>query len=771
MMLTNHSFPLNLLSEKRRKTHIPPAYIDRTKQLIVDAFCKKSIAFSNVSYIVGPTVVRFELIPERACKLKQIRSCEDKLNEALSEYGPIRLIAPVPSKGTIAVEVPRPDRQIVQLREVLESKEFQESGAHLPIALGIDYENNIAVADLAKMPHLLIAGATGQGKSVLLNNIILSLLYRLSPADLKLVLIDPKQVEFGHYNRIKKQYLLRTSEDTPQVITEVEKVPDILFAIYYEVENRYDLLIQTQCRTIREYNHKIADGKLSMDKHHHQPNIVVVIDEFANLMNECGENFKMPLALIAVKSRAVGIHVVIATHQTSTDIITGIIKAYFPSRIGFRVESDADSKTILDKSGAQQLLGMGDMLFNNSGDFKRIQSCFIDTPEIESICEWIQENVPDDDSYILPVTHSPLAKEDMDNERDPLFCDVARYIIESGMASTSNMQRRFSIGYSRACRLMNQLEKANLVGPSNGGKPREVLPQNIIKKKPLFSFSRLINFLKSDNDDKDEDGSNFTKDIVMEKDSNKGKMDFAERLDSLEVPDTPYKFPYDNYQIVGCNPSSKKERLWIECVRLIGKEIGCDNLYNYFINACQFLDFNDNAVTVGVPSMWYANEIEKIFLNAVSSAIKCTFGKNATLYYEVGIHENNELFSTEFATLEIDRIINTCDFINIDVADIESTLSKDAVNYVTIGSADGEGCIANALKSAIGKLPIEIGNTSQILFNIWMPKNMQSPMTEMKSMTDFIKNMPSDINICWGCAYDDSLEVQQAKVSLIAASK
>lgn len=257
MMLTNHSFPLNLLSEKRRKTHIHPAYIDRTKQLIVDAFCKKSIAFSNVSYIVVPTVVRFELIPDTACKLKQIRSCEDKLNEALSEYGPIRLIAPVPGKGTIAVEVPHPDRQIVQLREVLETKKFQESQAHLPVAFGIDSKNNTIVADLAKMPHLLIAGATGQGKSVFLNNIILSLLYRLSPADLKLVLIDPKQVEFGHYNRIKKQYLLRTSEDTPEVITAVEKVPKILNAIDHEVGNRYDLLIQTQCRTIREYNHKL----------------------------------------------------------------------------------------------------------------------------------------------------------------------------------------------------------------------------------------------------------------------------------------------------------------------------------------------------------------------------------------------------------------------------------------------------------------------------------------------------------------------------------
>lgn len=412
MNATNHSFPLDLLSEGSKITPISSAITSRMKALVASAFSKIGITFSEVSCVVGPTVVRFELIPDRGYKQKQIRSCEDKLNGALSEYGPIRLIAPVPGKGTIAVEVPRPDRQIVRLREVLESKEFQESEAHLPVALGIDSENNIFVADLAKMPHLLVSGATGQGKSVLLNSIILSLLYRLSPADLKLVLINPRQVEFDYYNRINKQYLLRTSEDTPQVITEVEKVPDILFAIDNEVQHRFDLMFKAQCRNIQEYNQKIADGRHTSNK---LPYIVVIIDEFADLMNECGENFKMPLAHIVVQSRAVGIHVVIATHQTSTDIITGIIKANFPSRIGFRVESEADSKTILDKSGAQQLLGMGDMLYNHWGDFKRIQSCFIDTPEIESICEWIQENVPVGDPYILPVTHSPLAKEDMYN--------------------------------------------------------------------------------------------------------------------------------------------------------------------------------------------------------------------------------------------------------------------------------------------------------------------------------------------------------------------
>lgn len=248
-------------------------------------------------------------------------------------------------------------------------------------------------------------------------------------------------------------------------------------------------------------------------------------------------------------------------------------------------------------------------------------------------------------------------------------------------------------------------------------------------------------------------------------------MSFAELLDTLEVPDTPYNFPYENYQIVGCNPSSKKERLWIECVRLIGNEIGCVNLYDYFINACQFLDFNDNAVTVGVPSMRYANEIERKFLDTVSSAIKCTFGENATLYYETDIHKNNELFSTEFATIEIDRIINTCGFINLDVSDIVSTLSKKSVNYVTVGSAYGEGCIANALADAIDKLPIEMDCISKMLFQIWMPKDMPSPLNEMRIMTDSISSLSAYIDIIWGCAYDESLKEQHAKITLIAASK
>lgn len=621
----NHTFPLDLLSEGSKRTFLDRKTVNDMKRLVLNVFKENGIVMSDISYNVGPTVVRFELIPERACKLKQIRSCEDKLNEALSEYGPIRLIAPVPGKGTIAVDVPRLDRQVVWLREVLESKEFQKSEAHLPIALGIDYENNIAVADLAKMPHLLIAGATGQGKSVLLNNIILSLLYRLSPANLKLVLIDPKQVEFNRYNRIKKQYLLRTSEETPEVITAIEKVPEILISIVNEVRKRYDLLIQTQCRTIREYNHKIADGKLPKDKHHHQPNIVVVIDEFADLMNVCGGNFMMPLARIAQKSRAIGIHLVIATQCLSTDVITGIIKANFPTRIAFRVMSDVDSKTILDMSGAQKILGMSDMLFNYCADFKRIQSCYIDTPEIKSICEWIAQHCPTDFSYELSIISPSDTPYEAISERDPLFLEAAHSIV------TSN-------------------------------------------NSPI-NFKPLIDLLMSDDEEKDDD-SNFTKDTVMGKDDDKMEaVDFTDLLDTYEFIEKPYRFPYENYKIIG-------------------------------------------------------------------------------------------------DTAEIDKIIYTCGYMNIDVRDIEKTLSNETTNYVITGSAEGTGCIVNALKDAVSKLPIAIDHIADLLFNIWVPKTMASPVKELNSMTEFIGKLSGDFNCFWGVAYDDeSLNGQQVKITLIAASK
>ena len=402
-----HSFPLDLLSEVRQQTPFDDDVANNMKRLIINAFTQNSIDISAVSYVVSPTVVRFEFAPSPSVKIKQIRSCEEKLDEALSDYGPVRLIAPVPGKGTIAVEVPHPDRQIVRLREVLESKEFQESDAHLPVVLGIDSENNAIVADLAKMPHLLISGATGQGKTVLQNNIILSLLYKRSPADLKLVLIDTKQLEFSQYNTIKEQYLLQTSDMFPAIITDIEKVPAILSSIDCEVRHRYNLLRISECRTIYEYNQKIAEGKLCKNLHHHLPYIIVVIDEFADLMITQGCDFVAPLVGIAQKSRAIGIHLVIATQRPSTDIIKGIIKANFPARIAFKVCSERDSKTILDIARAERLIGKGDMLLNNSGSITRIQGCFVDNKEIESVCDWIAKESPKDTSYVLPIISDP----------------------------------------------------------------------------------------------------------------------------------------------------------------------------------------------------------------------------------------------------------------------------------------------------------------------------------------------------------------------------
>ena len=671
----NRSFPLDLLSDGSKQTHLEDSAVDNMKLLIINAFAQNSIDVSAVSYVVSPSVVRFEFTPSQGAKIKNIRSCEDKLNEALSDFGPVRLIAPVPGKGTIAVEVPRHDRQIVCLREVLESKEFQESETNLPIALGIDSENNTVVADLAKMPHLLISGATGQGKTVLLRNIILSLLYKLSPTDLKLVLIDSKQVEFNQFNPIG-QYLLQTSDTSTEVVTDIEKVPTILRSIEYEVRHRYDLLRISGCRTIYEYNQKFAEGKLCENQHHHLPYIIVAIDEFADMMITQGRDFETPLVGIAQRSRAVGIHLVIATQRPSTDIITGIIKANFPGRIAFMVNSMADSKTILDTNGAEKLLGMGDMLFNHNCTIRRIQSCFINAEEIESVCDWIAKESSKDTSYVLPLISDPETFYKPINEgRDPLFEKAALLIVATNMACTSILQRRFNIGYTRAYLLMNQLEKAGIVGPQNGGKPREVLKRKNEKKKSHISFKYLLDFLKSDDKEANDDDDD-SKDSVMKESNHNGEVSFASLMNLINDEDSTLesKIPYEDYIIIG-------------------------------------------------------------------------------------------------DTAEINRIINTCGRINLNVDDVQSTLSTSGTNYVTTGYASGSGCVVIALQDALDKLPIKTDSIGKLLFNIWMPKiNFTN---EIQIMTDFIEHLSSNIDIIWGCAFDDSLSpgLPQVKISLIAASK
>ena len=409
----NHSFPLDLLSDGSQATPSDKRSLDSIVKDIenkITSTIKKSLGgVEDIITRVSKYLINVEVIVKNEVRPAMSQLARMFIPEALSLYGYTRAMIIEPyEKRTISVSIRRPDTQTIPLREILESKEFEESEDELPIALGIDSENNTVVADLAKMPHLLISGAMGQGKTVLLHSIILSLLYKLSPADLKLVLIDPMQVEFNQFNIIGEynqfniigQYLLQTSNTSTEVITDIEKVPTILRSIDYEVRHRYDLLRISGCRTICEYNQKLADGKLSKDQHNHLPYIIVVIDEFADLMITQGRDFVTPLVGITQRSQAVGIHLVIATRRPSTDIITGVIKANFPTRIAFKVCSEIDSKTILDTTGAEQLLGMGDMLFNNSGSITRIQGCFVDNEEIESVCDWLAKESPKDTSYV-----------------------------------------------------------------------------------------------------------------------------------------------------------------------------------------------------------------------------------------------------------------------------------------------------------------------------------------------------------------------------------
>ncbi len=405
---------------------------------------------------------------------------------SLSAIG-VRIIAPIPGKGTVGIEVANKDPLTVSMQTVIKSRKYQESRYNLPVALGSTISNEVYIADLAKMPHLLVAGATGQGKSVGLNAIITSLLYCKSPSQLKFVMIDPKQVEFSLYNKLKNHYLAVIPDDLDSdepVITDMQKVEATLNSLCIEMDNRYTLLKNVHARNIEEYNGKIKDGKLNpAEGHRFLPYIVVVVDEFGDLIMVSGKNVEMPIARLAQKARAVGMHVIIATQRPSTNVITGIIKANFPARISFKVSSGVDSKTILDTSGAQHLIGRGDMLIFNNSEMVRVQCAFIDTPEVESICEYIEQQPYAPGPYELP--EPPMANGDDSSvggpvgDRDPLFEEVARRVVNSNTASTSSLQRVYSIGYNRAGKIMDQLEAAGIVGPSQGGKPRAVLVDQI----------------------------------------------------------------------------------------------------------------------------------------------------------------------------------------------------------------------------------------------------------------------------------------------------
>lgn len=480
--LSNFHFPSSELLKIYDNTGkgVDMAEQKANKDKIINTLRNYGIEITSIKATVGPTITLYEIVPQAGVRISKIRNLEDDIALSLSALG-IRIIAPMPGKGTIGIEVPNKDPQIVSMQSVIASKRFQECNYDLPVALGKTITNEIFMFDLCKMPHLLVAGATGQGKSVGLNAIITSLLYKKHPAEMKMVLVDPKMVEFNIYSTIEKHYLAKLPDAEKAIITDVTKVTQTLNSLTKEMDDRYELLMAASVRTIKEYNEKFRKRRLSPSKgHRFLPYIVVIIDEFGDLIMTAGKEIEMPIARIAQKARAVGMHMIIATQRPTTNIITGTIKANFPARMAFRVTSQIDSRTILDMSGANQLIGRGDMLFSQGSDLVRIQCAFVDTPEVEEITQYIGKQQGYSHAFELPEFVSDgggddkMASVDL-SDKDPLFEEAARLIVVHQQGSTSLIQRKFSIGYNRAGRLMDQLEAAGIVGGTQGSKPREVL--------------------------------------------------------------------------------------------------------------------------------------------------------------------------------------------------------------------------------------------------------------------------------------------------------
>jgi S-DNA-T family DNA segregation ATPase FtsK/SpoIIIE len=466
---------------------------NENKDKIINTLRNYGIEITSIKATVGPTITLYEIVPQAGVRISKIRNLEDDIALSLSALG-IRIIAPMPGKGTIGIEVPNKEPQIVSMQSVISSKRFQECSYDLPVALGKTITNEVFIFDLTKMPHLLVAGATGQGKSVGLNAIITSLLYKKHPSEMKMVLIDPKMVEFNIYSTIEKHYLAKLPDEEKAIITDVTKVTQTLNSLTKEMDDRYELLMKAHVRTVKEYNDKFVKRRLNPEKgHRYMPYIVVVIDEFGDLIMTAGKEIEMPIARIAQKARAVGIHMVIATQRPTTNIITGTIKANFPARMAFRVTSQIDSRTILDMSGANQLIGRGDMLFSQGSNLIRIQCAFVDTPEVEEIAQYIGKQQGYDKAFPLPevLTDAETVPGAVDlNDRDVLFEEAARLIVVQQQGSTSLIQRKFSIGYNRAGRLMDQLEAAGIVGAVQGSKPREVFIQD------EYSLEKLLDSLR-----------------------------------------------------------------------------------------------------------------------------------------------------------------------------------------------------------------------------------------------------------------------------------
>ena len=464
--------------EEGEKTEVTKEDLEKSKTMIVQTLNNYKIGIAQIKATIGPTVTLFEIVPDKGVRISKIKNLEDDIALSLAALG-IRIIAPIPGKGTIGIEVPNKKPEIVSMYSVINSAKYRNSKAELPVCLGKTISNEVFVADLAKMPHLLMAGATGQGKSVGLNAIIVSLLYRKHPAELKFVMIDPKKVELTLFQTIERHYLAKLPGEGDAIITDNKQVITTLNSLCVEMDERYNLLQAALVRNIKEYNEKFKQRKLNPEEgHKYLPYIVVIIDEVADLIMTAGKEVEHPIGRLAQLARAIGIHLILATQRPSVNIITGTIKANFPARIAFRVSSKIDSRTILDGNGADQLIGKGDLLYSTGSEMVRLQCPFVDTPEVDAITSFIGNQRGYPDAHILPEIREESdgdASEFDPSDRDALFEDAARIIVQHQSGSTSLIQRKLKVGYNRAGRLIDQLEASNIVGPFEGSKARTVL--------------------------------------------------------------------------------------------------------------------------------------------------------------------------------------------------------------------------------------------------------------------------------------------------------
>ena len=464
--------------------------LESNKERIVETLGNYNIGIESIKATIGPTITLYEIVPEAGVRISKIKNLEDDIALSLAAEG-IRIIAPIPGRGTIGIEVPNKKKNIVSMHDVIASEKFQNNEMALPIAFGKTISNETYVVDLAKMPHLLMAGATGQGKSVGLNAILASLLYKKHPSQVKFVLVDPKKVELTLFNKIERHYLAKLPGEEDAIIIDTKKVVNTVNSLCIEMDERYELCKQAHCRNIKEYNDKFIARRLSPnDGHRYLPYIVLVIDEFADLIMTAGKEIETPIARLAQLARAIGIHLIVATQRPSVNVITGLIKANFPARVAFRVTSSTDSRTIMDSKGAEQLIGMGDMLISTGSDLTRLQCAFIDTPDVDAICDYIGSQRAYPDAHMLPeyVGDTEAVSGDVDlDQRDAMFEDAARVVVKHQSGSTSMIQRRLKLGYNRAGRIIDELEAAGIVGPFEGSKARQVLIKDELALEEVFN--------------------------------------------------------------------------------------------------------------------------------------------------------------------------------------------------------------------------------------------------------------------------------------------